>query len=145
VENYNLDIKVLRKKYGLNQTEFADKLGITREMVGQMERGNRKVSKSTKILLDNFIKENKVPDVGNLVQEDQALYKTKRSVVIDDAASEMLHKIMSMEAMLRIVLNSQAEILAQQRGESVSKVLSEFSKAVNDETLISFSELQHKG
>lgn len=138
-----IDIKKIRKELDLNQTEFAKSIGVSRVTVGQIERGEREISKATKVLLDKFIKDKNVSN-SNAVNEEQAPYTNKNSVIVDDAISEITHKIMTVESMLRIVLTSQAEILAQQRGESVSKVLSELSKAVNDETSISFSELQRK-
>lgn len=44
-------------------------------------------------------------------------------------------------AMLRVLLRSQAEILAKQRGVKLSTVLAELTKAVADETLKGFDEL----
>lgn len=44
-------------------------------------------------------------------------------------------------AMLRVLLRSQAEILAKQRGVKVSTVLAELTKAVADETSKGFDEL----
>lgn len=135
-----LDIKELRKKHKLNQQEFADALGITRELVGQMERGDKRISKATKILIQNFIEKNNKPI--NLAEEEEAAYKRS----IENPADFLSHEVIQMKAMMRIILRSQAEILAERRSETVSKILSELSKAVADEISVSVSELkQGKG
>ncbi len=62
--NINYDIKKIRENKGLNQQQFADAIGITREMVGQIERGQKKISKATAILINEFLKiDKKVPFV----------------------------------------------------------------------------------
>lgn len=61
VNNPDVNIKEIRKKLKLTQQEFADRLGITRELLGQIERGKKAISKATNILLKNFLKENNVP------------------------------------------------------------------------------------
>lgn len=58
MENAEINIKEIRYNCNLNQQEFADAIGITREMVGQMERGKKGISKATKILINNFLSEN---------------------------------------------------------------------------------------
>lgn len=57
IEEY--DIKKIREDRGLTQQAFADLLGITRELLGQMERGQKGVSKATKILVKNFLEKDK--------------------------------------------------------------------------------------
>ena len=55
------EIKILRKKMNLNQTEFGDILGITRIHVYYIEKGVKRPSKTLKLLLDcvekNFLQE----------------------------------------------------------------------------------------
>lgn len=53
-------IKSVREKLGLTQQDFADKLGITRELLNKIESGKRSVSKATAVLLKDF--EEKVQD-----------------------------------------------------------------------------------
>ena len=47
----------IRELYGLNQTDFAGKLDITREVVNKMEKGRMKVSKRTATRLQKFLQE----------------------------------------------------------------------------------------
>jgi phage repressor protein C with HTH and peptisase S24 domain len=54
---YNL--KEIRQLYNLTQQEFAEALGITRELVNKMEKGRMGVSKATAALLRQFTQERK--------------------------------------------------------------------------------------
>jgi len=134
-----IDIKEIRKKHKLNQQEFADRLGISREMVGQMERGEKNISKATKVLIKNFLEENNKQ--SNLAEESQVGYN-REPAKVENPASFITHEVIEMKAMMRIILRSQAEILAEKRSESVTKVLGELSKAVADEISVSVTELK---
>jgi DNA-binding transcriptional regulator YiaG len=46
------DIRALRQEMGLSQAAFAERLGVTRNFVYYLERGERKVNKTYRILLD---------------------------------------------------------------------------------------------
>ena len=46
------EIKELRQKMTLSQKAFADRLGITRNFVYYLERGEREPSKTLRLLLD---------------------------------------------------------------------------------------------
>ena len=48
----------IRELAGLNQADFARKLGITREVVNKMEKGRMNVSKRTAARLQKFLQEN---------------------------------------------------------------------------------------
>jgi len=139
VNNDNINIKEIRKNADLTQEEFADRLGITREMVGQMERGTKRISKATKILINNFLQENKSP--SNLMEDQHAAYN-KTPPKVENPADFLTHEVIEMKAIMRVILRSQAEVLAEKRSESVTKVLGELSKAVKDEISVSFSELK---
>ena len=54
-EAYN--ILEIRELSGLSQTDFAKKIGITREVVNKMEKGRMKVSKRTAGRLQQFLQE----------------------------------------------------------------------------------------
>ncbi|NTS42992.1 helix-turn-helix domain-containing protein [Flavisolibacter sp. BT320] len=54
-DSYN--ILEIRELSGLNQADFARKLGITREVVNKMEKGRMKVSKRTAERLQKFLQE----------------------------------------------------------------------------------------
>src|SRR5689334_10115315 len=54
---YNL--KEIRQLYNLTQQEFAEALGITRELVNKMEKGRMGVSKATAALLRQFTAQRK--------------------------------------------------------------------------------------
>lgn len=51
------NILEIRELSGLSQTDFARKLGITREVVNKMEKGRMNVSKRTAGLLQKFLQE----------------------------------------------------------------------------------------
>src|SRR5687768_13731177 len=55
--SYNL--KEIRQLHNLTQQEFADALGITRELVNKMEKGKSSISKATSALLKQFLQERK--------------------------------------------------------------------------------------
>lgn len=65
-----------------------------------------------------------------------------KEAIVENPADFLTHKTIQIEAYLRIILRSQAEILAEKRSESVTKILSELSKAVADEISISVSALE---
>ncbi|RYF83841.1 MAG: XRE family transcriptional regulator, partial [Chitinophagaceae bacterium] len=52
-ESHN--ILEIRDLLGLNQTDFAKKLGISREVVNKMESGKMKVSKRTAARLQKYL------------------------------------------------------------------------------------------
>ncbi len=60
--SYNL--LEIRELYGFNQTDFAAKLGITREVVNKMEKGRMNVSKRTASRLQKFLQENPMAASG---------------------------------------------------------------------------------
>jgi phage repressor protein C with HTH and peptisase S24 domain len=49
------NIKDIRQLYNLTQEEFAIALGLTRELINKMEKGRLPISKSTTILLQQFV------------------------------------------------------------------------------------------
>lgn len=59
------EIKRLRQQKGLSQQEFADKLGLTRELISKMEGGKLSVSKSTDILLREYASQIEVKNLPN--------------------------------------------------------------------------------
>lgn len=62
MNNVDIDIKQIREARNLTQQDFATAIGITREMLGQIERGQKGISKATRILINEFLKkDNKVP------------------------------------------------------------------------------------
>lgn len=79
VNKVTYDIKEIRTRHGLNQAEFAEKLGITRELVGQMERGKKNISKATQVLLRNFLRENEVPPTAKNSANDPITVTTDLS------------------------------------------------------------------
>ncbi|RYZ29871.1 MAG: XRE family transcriptional regulator, partial [Chitinophagaceae bacterium] len=50
----------IRELYGISQTDFARKLGITREVVNKMESGKMRVSKRTTARLQRYLLENPI-------------------------------------------------------------------------------------
>lgn len=81
-ESYNL-IEI-RDLYNFSQTDFAQKLGITREVVNKMEKGKMRVSKRTAVRLQKFLQEHPVAhssgDVNILGKSSQSI-ESRRSAV----------------------------------------------------------------
>jgi phage repressor protein C with HTH and peptisase S24 domain/DNA-binding XRE family transcriptional regulator len=65
------NIKEIRQLYNLTQQEFADALGITRELVNKMEKGKCAVSKSTFALVQQFVQNRKSEDFSHTPEEVQ--------------------------------------------------------------------------
>ncbi|MEI6947221.1 S24 family peptidase [Paraflavisolibacter sp. H34] len=51
------NLKEIRQLYNLTQEEFAQSLGITRELINKMEKGKCPVSRQTSLLLQKFLEE----------------------------------------------------------------------------------------
>src|SRR5215207_3461087 len=75
-----LEIRDIR---GYNQTDFAKKLGISREVINKMESGKMKVSKRTSARLQKFLQEHPIGvnfgDVNILGKSSQAEEKKVRA------------------------------------------------------------------
>jgi len=72
--DYN--IKNIRQLYNLTQEEFAVALGITRELVNKMEKGKCGVSKATKLLIQNFLEQQKSEDNSHSFVSDVQIFGT---------------------------------------------------------------------
>lgn len=80
-----VDLKLMREAKGFTQQAFADKVGITRELLNKMESGRQKVSKATKILVTNFLESEisireglKKEEKFGMVEEENVPYHTQR-------------------------------------------------------------------
>ena len=80
-ESHN--ILEIRDLLGLNQTDFAKKLGISREVVNKMESGKMKVSKRTAARLQKYLEEHpagyNLGDVNILGKSSQGSEKRSRT------------------------------------------------------------------
>jgi transcriptional regulator with XRE-family HTH domain len=72
------NIKEIRQLYNLTQEEFAQALGITRELVNKMEKGKCAVSKATKILIQNFQEAQKREEYSHSSVSDVQIFGTAR-------------------------------------------------------------------
>lgn len=131
-----------RKNTKLSQEEFADKLGISRELQSKMENDKAPVSSKTKKLIEReFGKE----FYNSEANEDPAEYLTSgKSKATINGFDFLTHNTIEIKAMLRMLLRTNSELLATSRGESVTKTISEISKGVEDEISAVFSESQRK-
>lgn len=64
-----------------------------------------------------------------------------KDIKIVDAEQLLVHDSLVIKGMLRVILRTQAEILAGQKKVSLKKALAELTKAVRDETQAEFDEL----
>ena len=78
------NILEIRDLLGLSQTDFAKKLGISREVINKMESGKMKVSKRTSARLQKYLEEHPVGynlgDVNILGKSSQVSEKRSRPV-----------------------------------------------------------------
>lgn len=78
------NIMEIRELLRLSQTDFAKKLGISREVVNKMESGKMKVSKRTAARLEKYLGEHPVGpnwgDVNNLSKTSHSSEKRPKSV-----------------------------------------------------------------
>lgn len=71
--------------------------------------------------------------IAELFETHEAGNDLTKAVVVDDWKEFLLKNAIDSKAMNRVILMALAEILAHQRGEMVTKVLSELTKAVEQE------------
>jgi phage repressor protein C with HTH and peptisase S24 domain len=72
----------IRELYGFNQADFAQKLGITREVVNKMEKGRMKVSKRTAVRLQKFLQDYPLGDFSgdvNILGKSSQTTEKKRN------------------------------------------------------------------
>lgn len=72
------NIKEIRQLANLTQEEFAQALGITRELVNKMEKGKCAVSKATRLLLRHFQEARKSEDFSPATVSDVQIFGTPR-------------------------------------------------------------------
>jgi transcriptional regulator with XRE-family HTH domain len=72
------NLKEIRQLYNLTQEEFAQALGITRELVNKMEKGKCAVSKATRILVQNFQEAQKREEYSHASVSDVQIFGTPR-------------------------------------------------------------------
>lgn len=77
----------------------------------------------------------------SVLHEDQPDIKAGNVAEKNVAASAVVGMVMTNGAMLRVMLRAVAEMLARQRNVKVSIVLSELTKAIEDEALKEFDGL----
>ena len=68
------NIKEIRQLYNLTQEEFAQALGITRELVNKMEKGKCGVSKATRLLIRNFQEARKSDEFSHQAVSDVQIF-----------------------------------------------------------------------
>lgn len=126
MSNPNIDIRKIRGT--LTQEEFAKELGITRELLGQMERGDKKISKATKILIENYLsKENKVPN--DLI------------LMIQDLVERMIRQ----ESTTSVLKETVANLISQGGGKQAALASAELDEAIAMVSTRRMAELKIKG
>lgn len=139
----NQNIKAAREHKKINQSEMADRVGKKRSTYATYEQD---VQPSHEVMIK--IADVLSIDVLDLYRENFITslkdYKPKGKSTLSkevNAQSHTVHATIRMEAMIRVLLRSTAELLAAQRKESVTKVLGELTRAVKDETSAEFEGL----
>lgn len=132
------------KEYKISVSKFAKEANIPQTKIYKwFSQGNNPKSEDERKAQEWLAKR-----VSEGLKDPEILaYLTNNNVEISpkvkevDALQLVTHLGMRIEAMIKVMLRSQAEILAAQRDESVTKILSELTKAVNDECEGAFSSL----
>lgn len=113
-------IEVLTKAYG--SRVIAGLLGVTEQAmrlwINDPERSPRR--ETLKKIAELFTRHEAGEDINN-------------AIVVDDWKEEVIKNAIDAKAMSRVTLMALAEVLAHQRSESVTKVLSELTRAVEQE------------
>lgn len=144
----NQNIKAARKASGMTQEEMAAKLLVPLSTYATWEKEGTpnpemisKVAKVHGYKYADLIDEDFI--TNNELQDPPVNYKRKRKSLIKEVDSESLltHDTLQIKAMLRVMLRSQAAILAAQQDVSVKSVLAGMTKDVRDETSDEFDEL----
>lgn len=131
-----------RKSTKLSQEEFADRIGISRELQSKMETEKAPITNKTKRLIE---KEFGKDFHTSIIMEDEVDYFTSAKNKSTINSLEMIsHNSIEIKAMLRMLLRTNCELLAASRGETITKTISEISKGVEDEISASFSESQRR-
>lgn len=132
----------------MNQTEVAEALGVPLSTYATWElKGTPQPDKISAVAKLFGYKYQDLIDESFIVSfnlgEPEKQYKRLRKPIAKtvDADSVLIHDTIAIKAMLRVMLRTQAEIIAAQTGISVSSILKKLSKAVRDETKEEFDEL----
>lgn len=78
----------LRELSGLTQGEFAQRIGLTRELVNKMESGKAKISKRTAERVKSFLEQHQLPDFS----QDVNISKTTSLSQKKSSQSYLLHR-----------------------------------------------------
>lgn len=132
----------------LNRIKFAGKLTLDQiEKRMGYAKGRLSQVKSKGQVTDRLLKniENEFRDelgkLPSVVAEQDVAYTKKETSKVVDGLSLVVHNSVLIKSMLRVLLRSQAELLAAQQNRPVKVVLAELTKAVRAETSNDFSEL----
>ena len=144
----NLNIKTARKSLGMRQEDVATKLNVARSTYASWEKDISPDFDSLARIAKLFgYKYNDLTDEEfiqkNGFNEPEKEYKRKRVTVVEIPNTDefQANTAMEIKAMLRVMLRSQAHILATQQKRPVNEVLKEMTKAVADELSADFDEL----
>jgi transcriptional regulator with XRE-family HTH domain len=125
-------LKNFREKLNMSQTDFAARMGFSRELLSTLENDKAPITTKTKKLL---IKEFKFDIDSNILQDDGggAEYKTKHS----EAAKEiklLWEQSINQQATLNVILMEVESLSAQRSGKTVSAVSAELRRTIKGET-----------
>lgn len=142
----NENIKAARKKSQLKQQEIADKLGIPRSTYATWEGKAdpdfemiKRIAMLCGYKFADLIDEEFI--THNQLNEPEPKYKKYNAVKVVDKDELSVMDSLQMKSMLRVMLRSQAEILATQQRIPVNSVLKKMTDAVRAETSEEFDEL----
>lgn len=116
----------LRKEKGLRQEDVAIKLKLKRATYAKKESEGS-------FVVDEIPALHKI--IGGSKEKLQDLASKQSDINIDNWQEYLVKSVISNNAMIRVLLSAISEMLAQQRNESVTKVLSELTTAVEGERL----------
>jgi len=92
IPNISNLVKNLRVNLNLNQSEFAQNIGISRRLVGMWESGIRNPSYSTLNLLNEYLDSN-VPEINNLCNSDILWDEVRKIEILKDHNEEYVYDL----------------------------------------------------
>jgi len=144
------NIKAARKSAKMNQDQVAERLGVPRSTYANWEAGAN-IDHDTIAAIGKIIgyKYRELIDESFLekhqLNEPTPKYKKDRKSVADiklvDKDVLIMHDLIIAKSMLRVMLRTQAEIIAAQTKQPVKSVLGKMTAAVRAETSEEFDEL----
>jgi len=115
----------------LSQEEFADQIGISRELVSKMENGKMKISKATKVLLEKYVSEKNTNNVNLFDGKTHELGYVEKKVDLSKLVSDMYQKQMALESRMDVLQETIVNVLHSSTGKQAALISAELQQAAD--------------